>query len=81
MKTISILILLCIILSGCSPEAQEKMAQYDLEQDRRFIIGTGTITRWRDDEKSVTCWVYYNSSALTGGISCIPDSSIPLVRQ
>lgn len=31
-------------------------------------------TRYHDDEKGVTCWVY--SNGYQGGISCIPDAQL-----
>jgi hypothetical protein len=32
------------------------------------------VTVWHDDERSVTCWVFWGFQR--GGISCIPDSQL-----
>lgn len=37
----------------------------------KLSAGAGSISRWVDEEKDTTCWIY--SSARRGDISCIPN--------
>ena len=52
----------CSALTGCVALDDENIAAGAI---------SGKISRWHDDEKSVTCWTFKNGYA--GGLSCIPD--------
>lgn len=61
-----------VLLASCGGHPTKPTPPPSGEQ---FVIGNlQSITRFHDDEKSVTCWVY--AGYQEGGIDCIPDKDI-----
>lgn len=68
----SIILLCAALLGGCIEQThsqQEPQQVGKLSNDDRIKV-------WHDDQRHVTCWVYLGYKR--GGLSCIPDSQLPM---
>ncbi|WP_071912794.1 hypothetical protein [Aeromonas sp. SCS5] len=69
----AIILLCCALLGGCIEHAQSGSEQ-PKEQQVETIGNDISIGVWHDDQRQVTCWVYFGYQL--GGLSCIPDSQL-----
>jgi hypothetical protein len=60
MYRLLLLSIIAMLLVGCNPG--EKV--------------DSNISVWHDDERNVTCWIWYGAIDGASGISCLPDSQI-----
>lgn len=71
----SIILLCAALLGGCIEHDQS-----DVEQPKAQEVGQlsslDRVRVWHDDQRHVTCWVYIGYQR--GGLSCIPDSQLPM---
>ena len=63
MKRLAAVAACVLLLAGC-----------DGQTTPTGSTGTGSISVWHDNQRSVTCWVFKDYQR--GGLSCIPDSQL-----
>lgn len=68
-----ILLLIVLFVFGCKPSRADG-------PDRTILLynefNLGSIYRFEDSEKDVTCWLF-QGGAQSAGISCLPNSDLP----
>lgn len=71
LEAVRLTLALALLVAGCNSGYADRPVDTD-NPDTAFP--QRNIVVWHDDERAVTCWVFYDGAR--GGISCLPDSEV-----